>query len=251
MLIPILSSILVSLISLSALVFLSLFRGRNLHQFTFILISLAAGTFLGDSFLHLLPEAIEGSSESVGIFGFTLLGILSFFIFEKFVHVHEHTEHVEDHKEPEIVNKALVLNNILGDSLHNFLDGIAIAASFGIGFPIGVATTIAILTHELPQELAEYGVLVHAGLRKKHALLLNFISGLLAVAGVLAFSVLGDSIEGIEPYVLSFTAGIFIYIATADLFPEIHKENGRKLQFLQVGFVLMGVLLMLLLRAYD
>jgi zinc and cadmium transporter len=149
------------------------------------------------------------------------------------------------------VNKALVLNNILGDSLHNFLDGIAIAASFGIGFPIGVATTIAILTHELPQELAEYGVLVHAGLRKKHALLLNFISGLLAVAGVLAFSVLGDSIEGIEPYVLSFTAGIFIYIATADLFPEIHKENGRKLQFLQVGFVLMGVLLMLLLRAYD
>jgi len=251
MILSILASILVSLISLSALVFLSLFKGRNIHQFTFILISLAAGTFLGDSFLHLLPEAIEGSIQNMGIFGYTLLGILSFFIFEKFVRVHEHTEHIEDHKEPEKVKKALVLNNILGDSLHNFLDGLAIAASFAISNEVGFATTLAIMTHEIPQELAEYGVLVHAGLRKKHALLLNFISGLLAVAGVLAFSVVGDSIEGIEPYVLSFTAGIFIYIATADLFPEIHKENGRRLQFLQIGSVLLGVLLMLFLRLMD
>lgn len=251
MLIPILASILVSLLSLSALILLSLFRGRTLHRFTFILISLAAGTFLGDALLHLLPEAIDGSTETLGIFAFTLVGILSFFIFEKFVSVHEHTEHVEDHKEPEKVNRALVLNNIIGDSLHNFLDGIAIAASFAIGFPVGIATTIAILTHELPQELAEYGVLVHAGVRKKHALFLNFISGLLAVAGVLAFWVLGDSIEGIEPYILSFTAGIFVYIATADLFPEIHKDNSKRLHFLQIGFVLLGVLLMLLLRLID
>jgi len=251
MLIPILASILVSLISLSALILLSLFKGRNLHQFTFILISLAAGTFLGDALLHLLPEAIDGSTDTIGIFAFTIIGILSFFIFEKFVSVHEHTEHVEDHKEPEKVNRALVLNNIVGDSLHNFLDGLAIAASFAIGFPVGMATTIAILTHELPQELAEYGVLVHAGVRKKSALLLNFISGLLAVIGVLAFSLLGESIEGVEPYILSFTAGIFIYIATADLFPEIHKRKLRLDSIFQGALVIGGVVIMLLLQTIE
>ena len=209
-----------------------------------ILIPFAAGALLGDSFFHLIPEIAE-SEKGLDFFAssFLLAGIVAFFVLEKVLHWHHaHFPHEE-------VIHPVAVSNLLGDGLHNLVDGAIVAGAFVAGPELGIATAIAVALHEIPQELGDFAILHHAGVEPKRALRLNFFSGLLALAGaVLALSF--SSVETIERGLLPFSAGAFVYIAGTDLIPELHKEpeGGKSLAqvaALVAGLVVMAALLVL------
>lgn len=195
------------------------------HDRSHLFLSFAAGTLLTVSFLDLIPEAFEAFEEMRGEHAvdeaalWVLGGFLLFFTIEKLIlWYHCHEEHCEVHRSPSMI--------IIGDTLHNFLDGIAIAASFIVSVPVGIATTVAVFFHEIPQEVADFSVLLD---RMKHrtAILINSLSALASVAGALVGYFFSTQVEGALPVLLAITAGGFIYIPAADLIPEIHKETRR------------------------
>lgn len=233
---------LVSALSLVGLFFLS-FSPKTLEKLTLLLVSLSAGTLLGDAFLHLLPEAVESSESSSVLWYWVLVGLFSFFILEKVIHWrHCHIRTCDEHPHH------LGVMNLVGDTLHNFFDGAVIAASFLFSPELGVATLIAVLAHELPQEIADFGVLIYAGYSRGKALLWNFLTALSAFAGAIVVVVIGGNTDNIESWVIPFTAGGFIYIATGDLIPELKKETGLGKSLWQLASIIFGVLLMFLLR---
>ncbi|MFQ5910265.1 MAG: ZIP family metal transporter [Thermoplasmata archaeon] len=233
-----LSVALVSILSVIGLVFISV-REDKLRRMVLILVSFSAGALLGDAFIHLLPEAVEGGSFGMEISGGILFGILIFFVLEKFVHWH-HCGAAEIGECP----KAFATTNLVGDGLHNLIDGMIIAGSYLISVPLGIATTLAVLFHEIPQEIGDFGVLVHAGYTKKKALQYNFLSASAAIVGALLILLIGGQLPELSRHLLPFTAGAFIYIAGSDLIPELQKETqpGRS-AFQLVGFLL-GLLVM-------
>lgn len=208
-----------------------------------LLIGFSAGTLLGDSFLHLVPEAVE-KNQGISLWLWLLSGILIFFVLEKIVHWrHCHKPTTTDHPHP------VGLMNLVGDGMHNFIDGMVIAGSFLINPQLGLATTIAVISHEVPQELGDFAILIYAGYSKTKALLFNFISASMSVAGALIALILGARIQGFTDYIIPFTAGGFIYIATSDLFPELKKDNTKLHQvLLQLISILTGIAVMLALK---
>jgi zinc and cadmium transporter len=225
----------VSLVSvLGILIF---FREKTLNKILFYLVSFAAGTLLGAAFLDLLPEALEGGfKESIPVF--ILAGILSFFILEKFLYWHHHhTGH-----EHEAVHGFTYLN-MIGDAIHNFLDGVVIAISFMNSTALGITTTIAIIAHEIPQEIADFSILIYGGFSKTKALIYNFLTALTAVLGALAAYFFSSAIENSSIFLTSLAAGGFIYIASTDLIPEIHKEKDFKKSLLQLVLLALGIFL--------
>lgn len=235
------SVLLISLISFVG-VFTLPIKPENLKKITMLLVSLSAGTLLGDSFLHVLPEAIEKNS-GIGLWLWLLFGILLFFVLEKIIcwrHCHIPTS--QNHPHP------VGLMNLIGDAFHNLLDGILIAGSFMAGLPLGIATTIAVIAHEIPQEIGDFGVLIHAGYTRKRALFLNFLTALTAIIGAAATWLIGSSVENISTIILPLTAGGFIYIATADLIPELKKDLGWQKSLTQLFGILAGIILMLGLK---
>nr|MCW1888243.1 ZIP family metal transporter [Candidatus Moranbacteria bacterium] len=228
----------VSLISLLGVIFLSS-REDVLRKYMYIFISLAVGALLGDSFIHLIPEALEeslGTTTSILI----IVGILFFFVLEKFLHWHHHGEDTEEEIHIHPVGKLILFS----DGVHNFLDGIIIAASFMVSIPVGVATTLAVILHEIPQEIGDFAVLIHSGYTKTKALWLNFFSALTAVLGGVTFFVLGEFAESLSLYFVPIAAGGFIYIAVADLIPELHKTKTVKHSVYQIAAVVVGVVVM-------
>lgn len=203
-----------SLVGASSLVL----KEKWLKPMLIVLVAFAAGALLGDAFLHLLPEAVEAKGElSLSISLAVLAGVSAFFVLEKGLHWHHaHIGHEE-------TVHPVAVTNLIGDGLHNFLDGAIIAASFAVSPQLGVATTVAVALHEIPQELGDFGILVHSGLSPKRALMLNFVSGLAAIAGAVA-TLAFTPVDTIENAMVPFAAGAFIYIASTDLMPEIHKE---------------------------
>ncbi|MEX0616467.1 MAG: ZIP family metal transporter [Candidatus Woykebacteria bacterium] len=199
------------------------------------LAAFAAGALLGTAFFDLLPEAIEESADG-SIFVWTLFGILLFFILERTLHWfhHHHREHGEE-QEPTV----LLLN--FGDAIHNFLDGVAIAATFLVDIKLGIITSFAVAAHEIPQEIGDFGIMLHKGLSGRKVLLLNVLVALTAIAGALITYFLGDMIKPLLPVALSITAGFFIYIASSDLIPEIHNKNAQKLAAIESGLLILGV----------
>ncbi|TSC84918.1 MAG: zinc/iron permease [Parcubacteria group bacterium Gr01-1014_13] len=186
-----------------------------------ILVSFAAGAMIAVSFFDLLPEAIAEHGNVMLIMEYLVIGFVAFLLIEKaFFYYHCHEENCERHASAKLV--------IIGDSIHNLLDGVAIAASFLVSPTLGIATTIAIIIHEIPQEFGDIGILVHAGYSKTKALFFNFISGLFAVLGGLVGFYYLNRFESFIPYVLALTAGGFIYIAAADLLPEVHAESNTR-----------------------
>lgn len=239
---------LVSLVSLVGVVFLS-FSNKWLNKITLLLVSLSAGTLLGGSFFHLLPEAIhdfEGHGEdSLFVWLAVVSGLLIFFVLEKIIHWrHCHVPTCPEH--PHHLGKM----NLIGDMFHNFFDGIIIASAFLISIPLGIATLIAVIAHEVPQEIADFGVLIYAGYSKKKALILNFITALSAFLGAFLVIIFGSTIESLSAYIVPFTAGGFIYIATADLLPELKKENSWQKSLAQLFSIIVGLALMLVLKIY-
>jgi zinc and cadmium transporter len=222
---------LISVLGVAGLVF----RPLMLQRVLVLLISFAAGALLGDAFLHIVPEIAESSEGFDAAASFSLLGgVVAFFVLEKILHWHH------AHLPGEDVLHPVAVSNLVGDGLHNFVDGAIIAGAFVASPNLGVATTVAVALHEIPQELGDFGILVHAGLKPSRALVLNFLSGLTAVAGgllTLGFS----SVAGVERFLLPFSAGAFVYIASTDLIPELHKEPEPVKSLVQVVALLFGV----------
>ncbi|MFN4181247.1 MAG: ZIP family metal transporter [Candidatus Paceibacteria bacterium] len=240
-----LSTIAVSLVSLAGLFSLSSKEGF-IKKYIYIFVSLAAGALLGDVFIHLLPESFE-SIENGTLIGILVLGgFFVFFLVEKFLHWHHHENDAHAaHVHP--VGKLVLFS----DSVHNFIDGVVIGVSFMVSVPVGIATTIAVILHEVPQEIGDFAVLLHAGYSRARALWLNFISALAAVLGTLVAFLIGQNSEIFIMYVLPFAAGGFIYIAGSDLIPELQKTKVFKQSLAQFSAIILGILLMLALTLLE
>ncbi len=235
----------VSLVSLVGVFTLS-FKEGALKRYINFFISLAIGALLGDAFIHIIPEAFRSSLGEQAASLLVIAGILLFFIIEKFIHWHHHGEDQDDH-DVHPVGKLVLFT----DGFHNLLDGAIIGASFLADFHLGVATTIAVVLHEIPQEIGDFAVLIHAGYSKKKALLWNFISALAAVLGLAIVFIFGNIFESVAKVFVPIAAGGFIYIAVADLIPELHKTKNLKHSISHILIILIGLLSMLALTLLE
>lgn len=235
----ILSVIIVSLVSLVGILFLA-FKLKTLKKFLLLLVSFSAGGLIGGAFLHLLPEAAEKFGFTLNISLFFISGIILFFIVEKFIHWHHCHEPERKHK-----IKSFAYMNLVGDGVHNFIDGAIIAGSYLVSIPLGISTTIAIIFHEIPQEIGDFSVLIHGGFTKGRALLMNFLTALTAVLGAIVTLLTASKIENLTMFLVPFTAGGFIYIAVADLIPELQKQKASLIKSaFQLLFIITGIAVM-------
>ncbi|MCX8194106.1 MAG: ZIP family metal transporter [Candidatus Pacearchaeota archaeon] len=231
----IISVIIVSLLSLIGIFFLML-KEKLLNKILLALVALASGALLGSAFFHLIPEAMELKIETAALL--IVVGILVFFVFEKVLH----WRHCHKGKCPV---HSFSYSVLLGDSLHNFVDGLIIAAAYLSNVGLGITTTLAIVLHEIPQEIGDFGVLLYSGFTKKKALLYNFLSALTALIGALIGYFVSANFNHI--FLLPFAAGGFIYVAVSDLIPEIFKKS-KMLEFLiHLLFIVIGLAIMWLL----
>ena len=241
----ILAVLVVSAIAVIGIFALSL-RERSLRASVFALVSLSVGALLGDAFIHLIPEALsEGSSLAVALL--IIAGVLVFFVIEKFLHWHHHQGITEEDTQTHPVGRMILIS----DSVHNFIDGLIIGASFLVSTEVGIATTIAVILHEIPQEIGDFGVLLHAGYTRAKALWFNFLSALTAVLGAIVSLALGASSEAFAAWLIPLAAGGFIYIALSDLIPELHKEKSARHSIVQFLWILVGVTSMVFLLGIE
>lgn len=205
------------------------------------LASFAAGVLLATAFFDLLPEAVHKSQSSdTNIFLWTFIGIVLFFLIERFIHwFHRH----EDSHEHEKESKTTVPLIVVGDTVHNFMDGIVIAATFMVSIPLGMVTTFAVAAHEIPQEVGDFGLLLHKGVSRRRVVLINILSATSAFLGAILTFLLGDVLEGYMPSFLAITAGFFIYIASSDLIPEIHHEKRRGFAVVESLLLIVGAII--------
>ncbi len=233
------ASILVSLVAFTGLAALSLGEIK-LNKISLLLVSLAAGTLIGDVFIHIIPELYTEQALEVNTITFALLGgVTLFFIVEKVLNWrHSHLQLKDKHVHP------IALTNLFGDALHNLIDGMVIGVSFLISPEIGLATTLAVVLHEIPQEIGDYGVLLHSGMTSKKALMFNFFSGLFSVLGTIIALVLGEQSTEFTNILLAFATGSFLYISLADLIPELKKGTNLKHSLIQMLVFLLGILIM-------
>jgi len=239
-----LSVFIVSLIAIVGIITFAI-KADKLKKILIYMVSFSAGALLGDAFIHLLPElAEEGLTLNYSIT--IIFGVLLFFSLEKVVHWrHCHMPITKEHVHP------FAYMNLLGDALHNFIDGLIIAGSYIISIPAGIATTIAVIFHEIPQEIGDFGVLVHGGFLKGKAIFLNFITALTAVFGAIFALVLSNYISNIEGYLISLAIGGFLYIAGSDLIPELHKETKVSVSLIQILTFILGVAVMMCLLLLE
>lgn len=250
----------VSVVSLAGAATLTL-PGLRGHRALLVLVAVAAGTLVGDSLFHLIPEAghawEEAGLANMGLF--VALGFVAFFALEvavrsRHAHLERATpeEHGHHHDEPHGHGHIApyAWTNLVGDAVHNFLDGAVIATAFLVDVPLGIATTVAVVLHEVPQELGDFAVLLRAGMAPTKALLFNFGSALVSLAGAILVLALPVDVELLEMYALPLIAGAFLYIAAADLIPELHhhskgREAGMILMCFIVGIAIMYGFLLL------
>lgn len=227
--------------SIGALVIGIIFLSREKFalKISHFLASFAAGVLLGTAFFDLLPEALrEGEKAGIDIFPWALFGIILFFLLERFIHwFHHHDEFHEDEQE----SKSILPLIIFGDTMHNFIDGIVIAATFMVSVPLGIATSLSVFAHEVPQEIGDFGLMLHRGLRPKQIILVNILSAAVAFIGAIITYLLGNILEGYIPMLLAVTAGFFIYIASSDLIPEIHHEKRKGFALIESLLLIAGV----------
>ncbi|MFA5773467.1 MAG: ZIP family metal transporter [Candidatus Paceibacterota bacterium] len=239
------SVIIVSLVSLVGVLSLSL-REEVLKKYINFFISLAIGALLGDAFIHIIPETFKSNLGANLSSILVIAGILLFFVIEKFIHWHHHGED-KDESGIHPVGKLILFT----DGFHNFIDGAIIGASFLVSIPVGIATTLAVVLHEIPQEIGDFAVLIHSGYTKKRALWLNFISALASVLGLAIVFIFGNIVENVALWFIPIAAGGFIYIAVADLIPELHKTKELKHSIIQLGIIMLGIISMLALLLLE
>ncbi len=234
------------LISLVAFVgALTLFlKEKLLDKILLLLVAFSAGALIGGAFFHLIPEALEnvGLENSLNVFLYVICGFLTFFILENFIKWH----HCHKREHSKIMPFSYLI--LVSDAIHNFIDGLIIAASFVSSFSIGIITTLVVAFHEIPQEIGDFGVLIYGGIKKAKALLLNFLSAITVVLGGVVGYFISGEISGSITFLLSFAAGGFVYIASSDLIPEIKTCTVLKKTSSYFFVFLLGIGLMLLLR---
>ncbi len=219
-----------------------LLKKNNMSGILIVLVGFAAGSLIGCAFMHLLPEALMGCSDPVGLFLYVLLGFVLFFVLEKYLYWrHCHKERCEVH--------TFATMNLVGDGLHNIMDGMIMGAMFAADLRMGFVATAAILMHEIPQELGDFGVLLYAGLKRGRALLLNFLSALGAILGTVAGFYFAESCRGFSAFLVPVAAGGFIYIGACDLIPELHRQPDKKMSVMSMLSFFCGLAFMLLLKA--
>jgi zinc and cadmium transporter len=252
-------------------IFLISINEKKLDKLLFFLVAFATGTILATALFDLIPEAIhhleELNAEGAGltentVFIFVMLGYIVFFIIERFIywfhgHAHEQDnqfvcyENVSGQVKKEISGDKKVQNfamlNLLGDGLHNFLDGVIIVVAFLTGINTGIIITLAVLFHELPQEIGDFGILLYGGFTKKRALLFNFSSAMIALLGGVFALILSSILETFNLFFLAFSGGGFLYLATTELMPELLKKAKLKKSIIQALIFLGGVSLIFLL----
>ena len=237
------STIAVSLVSLAGIISLSI-KPQKLQNILLYLVSLSVGVLFGDAFIHLIPESYAKNNNELTVSLLILVGILLFFILEKFIHWrHCHRGGCDEHS-----RRPIAAMNIAGDALHNLIDGMLIGASYLAGLPIGISTTMAVILHEIPQEIGDFGVLMHGGFSVNKALFFNFLSALMAVLGAMISLIIGTAVAGYTNALLPITAGGFIYIAGSDLIPELHHDSRPAQALRQLAAILLGIGLMIVLR---
>jgi zinc and cadmium transporter len=236
------SVIAVSCVSFVGILVVSLSEQR-LQRLLFILVSLAAGGLFGDAFLHLLPEAFRRPDPPLLVALSILAGIFTFFVLEKFLRWQHHHFHS--------AITPLGYMNLVADAIHNLIDGMLIGAAYQISIPVGMTTTLAVILHEIPQEIGDIGVLIHAGFSRTRALLLNFVSASLAIIGTCIALLVGPQVEHFSRVMLPFAAGGFIYIAGSDLLPELHLELQPMKSLFQLLAMSVGVGLMLVFALFE
>lgn len=203
------------------------------ETFSTQVVNFAAGVLISVAFLDLFPEATKAANGD-NIFVPSLLGFIAFFFAERFIQLfHHHHGHGE---------KPTTLLVIIGDGIHNFIDGVAITASFLTSTALGITTSLAVAAHEIPQEIADMGILLATGLSKSRALFLNFLSALTALAGAMIAYYFANFIEQYLYIFLSITAGFFIYISASDLIPQLHEKYLQDKKFSQIFIFMLGVL---------
>ncbi|MCA9302358.1 ZIP family metal transporter [Candidatus Nomurabacteria bacterium] len=236
------STILLSALSFFGAVILAVNR-KSLTRILFGFVALSAGTLLGGAFLHLMPEGVR-SLDPVLFFRITLVSFVAFFVVEKIIHWHHcHDSDCDVH--------SFGYMNLFGDAVHNFMDGLIIALAFLTSPVIGVTTTLALALHELPQEIGDFGVLLHAGFSAQKALFYNFMVGLFSLlGGVLGFFLLSRT-PSIISYLLPVATASLLYVATSDLLPELKNETGLKNTFILTSIIFFGICLMYVLSLYS
>lgn len=219
--------------------FLLLLRYQGVKGWSKYIVSFAAGALLGAAFFDLLKEAIEGNPGKISsVFGWTMFGFVLFFIIEKFILWHHHgdedeTGHQHDH---------LIPLNIIGDAVHNFVDGTIIATTFLVNPGIGLATALAVFFHEIPREIGDFSIMIFAGMSRKGVIWWNILGALVSpLAAVVTVSAL-HNVSQLQLPLLGIAAGNFIYIAAADLIPEIHRDKGGKHSIVQLSLLVAGLL---------
>ena len=241
-----LSVIVVSAVSLVGVLTLWL-KDLTLKRILLYLVGFSVGGLFGDAFIHLVPEAVEESGFGTTVSLSIMVGIFASFAVERFLqwrHCHIPTSNEHPH--------SFAYMNLFGDAVHNLIDGLIIGSSYLASIPLGISTTLAVILHEVPQELGDFGILLYAGVARKRALQYNFLTALTAVLGAIVAFLVGHAVEAFVPLVIPFAAGNFIYIAGSDLVPELRKdvpELGKAV--LQGLSIALGVVLMLLILLLE
>jgi len=218
-------------------------KEEKLKKILLFLVSLSTGGLFGGAFFHLLPEVSEEIGFESKIALYVLSGIIVFFILEKFIRWrHCHILTSANHPHP------FTYLNLIGDGVHNFIDGAIIAGAYLVSPFLGLTTTLAVIFHEIPQEIGDFSVLLYGGFSRKKALIFNFCSALFAIFGCLVILFFSHLISNLALFLVPFAAGGFIYIAGADLIPELHRETSLKKSFFQFFFLLLGLSLMFILK---
>jgi zinc and cadmium transporter len=231
-----------SVVSILLAASLLLFKGKRLAVFSAALIPYAIGTLLGAAFFGMIPEALH-DVDADSILPAVLAGILLFYLIEKVaLWRHCHNQPCEFHTRA----GALIL---IGDSLHNFVDGVAIAAAFAASASLGIATSVAIIAHEVPQEVGDFAILLESGFSRSRALLFNLLSSLTALIGALLTYFLLPVVESWTPYLLAVSAASFIYIALADLVPGRREDGGLRSLLWELPLIALGIATIILLHA--
>jgi len=218
-------------------------KEKLLQKISIYLVAFSVGALIAGAFFHLLPEAVE-ISEDIGTYGYVILGIIAFFILEKYLKWHH------CHKDGECKVHTFTYMSLIGDVFHNFIDGLVVVSAFSVSFELGVAATIAVAAHEIPQELGDFGILIHGGFSRLRALFWNFVSSLSAILGALIGYFMISASEEISALLLPFAAGGFIYIAMTDLVPELHKENKIGKSIINLSLVMIAIFFMYYLKIF-
>jgi len=214
-------------------------REETLKKLLLPLVALASGTLLGGALFHMIPASVDKLGNQLSIYIWILVGFTLFLGLEQFLHWHHCHRTPSEHR-------PLTYLILIADGVHNFIGGLAVAGAFLIDIRVGVSAWLAAAAHEVPQELGDFGILIHGGWKKGRALLYNFLSALtFLVGGIVAY---GASFNFDVTFLLPFAAGNFIYIAAADLIPEIKHEESAKLNVIHFASFLIGIALLLAVR---